>query len=157
MCLWNTPGHLPHLPWPIYMFSFLLPFCWGLRFGSHLEEALIKPHHSYYLPFNWKTSAGYKRYVPRDRILIPFFAEQWFVIHGIFFYPLVETHGNFWLRCGQVNRVCSPWTHPRKSPIGASCSSGYVPDLKYEIRSQENVLSGRSELNPVKNCPCSII
>ena len=61
-----------------------------------LQEALIKPHHSYYLLFNWKASAGYKkRYTPRDTILIPFSTEQQFVIHGIFSYPLVETHGNF--------------------------------------------------------------
>lgn len=77
MCLWDIPRHLPHPPQDIYMFSFLLPFCWGLHFGSHLEEALIKPHHSYYLPFNWKANAGYnKRYAPRDRVLMPCSAKQ---------------------------------------------------------------------------------
>lgn len=49
LCFWNTPRHLACPSLPIYMFSFLLTCSWGLHFGSHLEDALVKPP-SFLLP-----------------------------------------------------------------------------------------------------------
>lgn len=91
LCLWKIPRHLHHSSWPVSTFSFLLPICWGLHFGSHLEDQAS----SFLLLTNLLESKCriQQEITPRDRIMISFFC--WAVVC----YPwdiLLPTCGNSW-------------------------------------------------------------